>query len=91
MSGARGDSWSRQGAKPGAGSTSPGRFGRAHSPAAYGGARASASRQRAREWKEKDELQGHFVISEIPATELKTKIYSLFLDSNEKLLNSIFV
>jgi len=54
-------------------------------------ARASASRERAREWKERDELEGHFVISEIPGTELKTKIYSLFLDSNEKLLNTNFV
>jgi hypothetical protein len=35
--------------------------------------------------------EGLFAISKIPGTESKTKIFSLLLDSNEKLLNTIFV
>ena len=37
------------------------------------------------------EIRGCFVISETPGTELKTKIFSRLLDSNEKLFNIKFV
>ena len=52
---------------------------------------AAKRRGQAGEEGREEGAEGLFGISKIPGTESKTKIFSLFLDPNEKLLNTVFV